>query len=288
MGQIFYSTVYDVKTRECISYEADKFHANCFSFSGAVKSAHYLLKDFAKRVMWYGIYSFDKDFSKRFVTEEKLLGVSIREGWDIIKSRFGDYENEPFADKLRFIGENHETWNHRDDVWDKALDYYKSNNRSVRYSGYLLNHSKKEAVDLRKYFEKSVSFTNTGDMYLIDPIPPLTETGGGTEMALFDGCAVENTEHLIGTWCGDLLQIDKQLPEGYTVIDCCFAEVWGKAQYCRETFGLDKENFILKNKEGDRYEATKYNPFTREMKRCEPFNIQEIEKEDGIYFKSVL
>jgi len=30
MGQIFYSSAYDIETKTCCVYDADKFHANCY------------------------------------------------------------------------------------------------------------------------------------------------------------------------------------------------------------------------------------------------------------------
>jgi hypothetical protein len=50
-----------------------------------------------------------------------------------------------------------------------------------------VNHTKKQALDLGDYHKKSLSMTRNGDLYAIDPISALTETGGGLEMALFEG-----------------------------------------------------------------------------------------------------
>jgi hypothetical protein len=51
MGQIFHSCVYDVESMTCSVEEADKFHANCYSYSGSVAVAHYLLRQKPYRVM---------------------------------------------------------------------------------------------------------------------------------------------------------------------------------------------------------------------------------------------
>ena len=41
MGQIFHACVYDIENRACNVIYADKFHANCHTFSGAVAATHY-------------------------------------------------------------------------------------------------------------------------------------------------------------------------------------------------------------------------------------------------------
>jgi len=89
----------------------------------------------------------------------------------------------------------------------------------------------------------------------IDAVPVLTETGGGAEMAYFDGVSYDSTEELAGEWCGDLLQIVDVLPDGYETIDCCFADVWQRAKYCRRTFGTNKGGYILGGDDNSLYQA---------------------------------
>lgn len=285
MGQIFHSTVYDIKNRTCSSYDADKFHSNCYSYSGDVAVVHYLLMRSAKNVMWYGIYSVLENTIEKFTTEAQLLGMSVNSGWDDLQRNNSEYESKSYAEKIKFIGENHNKWKH-EDCWDEAVAYFDlKHTKEVRYNGFLINHTKKEAIDLKDYKEKSISMTSYGEIFLIDPIPPLTETGGGTEMALFDGCSAETTEHLVGHWCGDCLQIVEKLPEDYTVINCCFAEIWYRSRYCFHVFGTDKENFILKNDKGERHTITRYNPFSK--KRAPICYVQVEKDDDGITFKPV-
>ena len=94
-------------------------------------------------------------------------------------------------------------------------------------------------------------FRTEGDEYAIDLIPVLTETGGGAIMAFLDGVAEETTEQLVGGWCGDLLQIVDRLPDGYSLINCCFADMQSKVRYCYIKFGTNKNGFLLKNDNGD-------------------------------------
>ena len=121
--------------------------------------------------------------------------------------------------------------------------------------------------------------------FVIDPIPPLTETGGGTLNALFEGCSAEVTEQLTGSWCGDLLQIVDNCPEDYKKIPCCFAPIKGRCRYCKKVFGLDNESFILKNKKGERLEMVTLSLF---LKRSDAAYMQYENTEDGVYFKPVL
>ena len=254
MGQIFYATVYDTKKKECFSEDADKFHANCYSFSYAVRATHDLLRKSAYRVMWYGQYFIMNNFIDD-LSEEELLGISINCNLEDFKYNYIGNTESLNDDKIKFIDENHKLW--------KKISVDKP--KSINYKGYLVNHSKKEAVDLKEYYDKSIIRNRNGNDYLIDLIPPLTETGQGTEMALFDGGSSDVTEDLIGTWCGDLLQLVDNCPENYKKINCCFAPILERARYCKQNFGLDNENFILKNKKGDRYEGIKFH-FTS-MKR---------------------
>jgi hypothetical protein len=54
MGQLFDACAYDVENKKCCVFHADKFHANCYSYSGAVFSMHYLLRQAPYRIMWSG------------------------------------------------------------------------------------------------------------------------------------------------------------------------------------------------------------------------------------------
>ena len=89
----------------------------------------------------------------------------------------------------------------------------------------------------------------------IDPIPVLTETGGGTGMALFNGISADNTERLSQVWHGDLLQIVDKLPNNYDIVDCCLATLWERAVYCHQTFGVNQNNLLLNDNNGNLFEA---------------------------------
>lgn len=285
MGQIFNVAVYDIESKKCFTECVDKFHANCYSFSEAICSTHYLLRQAPYHVMWCGEYVVLDDAIRKFLEPEKLLGISVVEGLADFQSNNDDLASKPYYDKIKLIDEYHQEWN-KIDVYDEAESYFNfEKTKTVSYTGYLVNHTKKLAINLQKYRERSICLTSDRKYeFAIDLIPPLTETGGGTLMALFDGCSADVTEHLIGTWCGDLLQIVDNLPDNYEEIECCFAPIWERARYCKTNFGLDEDKFILKNQKGERFEAI---TLSIRLKRSPICNIKFETTNEGAYYKPI-
>ena len=294
MGQIFYACAYDTESKNCCVYEADKFHANCYSFSGAVAAMHYLLRKKPYHVMWGGEYVLLSDDLDHYSREEDLLGISTYIDFKMIEENIPDIKEKKYYDKAKLIGENNKLWN-KIMVLDDAMEYFDfKNTQSVKYSGYLVNHSQKLAVDLNDYYHHSKGIWNDGDKIItIDPLPVLTETGGGTAMALFNGISNETTEQLIAKWCGDLLQIVDELPGEFKLIECCFAEIWNRADYCHIIYGTDADGYILKNNEGKRYEISRLNVFNErglpsyikvefieDRIRYIPIDVEETKQED--------
>jgi len=279
MGQIFYSCAYDTESISCCIYDADKFHANCFSFSGSVFSIHYLLRQKPYRIMWGGDYACGSDELLKFSKKEDLLGLSTYLRFK--EADLTDPQYNECLDKVRFIYDNSKNWK-KMDVWDDAKKYFEMDiNHSVKYENFLVNHTQKIAIDLADYFYQSIATTQSGTNYAIDPIPVLTETGGGTEMVLFDGIADDTTEQLKGKWCGDLLQIVDRLPDGYSLINCCFAELQGKLNYCYNVFGFDKEGFLIKNDKANLFKAVQLNLYG---KRGPVSRFKVEETEDSVKF----
>ena len=254
MGQIFNACAYDIDAKTCCVYDADKFHANCYSFSGTVYSMHYLLRQKAYRIMWGGYEVFIFDHLKKFSRTEDLLGFSTY--CDKLNLTPEDYHrnSEESEEKIKFIAENSSRWE-KMHVWDKAVAMFK--NKGNLYRGFLLNHTQKMAVDLSDYYKQSFYTNEKGNEMAIDPIPVLTETGEGAQMLFFDGVAAESTEELAGTWCGDLLQIVDELPDGFQVINCCFAELLSMAKHYYRTFGVNKDDLIIANNDGKLYEIAR-------------------------------
>ena len=256
MGQIFHACAYDTETKTCCVYDADKFHANCYAHSGAVVAMHYLLRQKPYRIMWGGGYTLFPDNLAKFTSEEDLLGLSTY--WYYSDSEINndkEMTSRSDYDKIKIINENSKQWK-RIDVWDEALRYFDwDNTYSVAYRGYLINHTKKLAIDLADYHSQSKYIAQTGSVMSIDLLPILTETGESTAMALFDGVAAESTEELACQWCGDLLQIVDAAPENYQLVNCCFAEIWSKVRSCYRTFGVNKDGLLLKGNTGELFEA---------------------------------
>ena len=291
MGQIFKACAYDIENMRCCVIDADKFHANCFSFSGAVCSMHYLLRQKPYRILWGGVYVALWDNVQKFSRTEDLFGLSTYLSFDDFERNNENIESKPYFDKVQFIGEKHEMWD-RIDVWDEAKAYFNyAETKSVKMSGFLLNHDKKIAIDLSDYFAKSVvSFRERDDIFAIDAIPVLTETGEGTCMVFDEGVSIDSTEDLAETWCGDLLQIGDDLPESYELIPCCFADMWSKVILCRRLFGTDEDNFVLRDRKGNLFECaiTNFDFSNKKLYRLPRIcNIKIEEKADVRYFRSV-
>jgi len=231
--------------------------------------------------MWGGGYVMLWDNLKKFNRTEDLLGISTYIDRFIVETDDKDKEDR---DKLKFITENSKKWK-KIDVWDKANKYFDWNNTySVRYTGFLLNHTKKLAIDLADYHQQS-KYTNQKGIYMsIDVIPVLTETGEGTHMAFLDGITIDTTETLACTWCGDLLQIVEEIPEDYQLINCCFAEIWSKAKCCYRKFGTNENGFVLKDAEGNLFEAVDLDFYE---KRHSPDYIKTEVLKDKVKFTTV-
>jgi hypothetical protein len=195
--------------------------------------------------MWGGYNVIDSDELSRFSRKEDLLGLSTYLKFQ--ESDLTDIEYNECLDKVKFIYDNSKCWT-KMDIWADAKKYFEmDNNQCVKYENFLVNHSQKLAIDLADYFYQSTVMTKNMEKYAIDPVPVLTETGGGAQMAFFNGITDDTTEELAGGWCGDLLQIVKSLPDGYSLINCCFAELMGKIDYCYSIFGFNKDGFLLKD-----------------------------------------
>lgn len=280
MGQIFHACAYDTELMTCCVYDADKFHANCFSFCGTVYSMHYLLRQKPYRVMWGGYSALSDNNFAGFSRDEDLHGLSTYIDEEFLEMNSDNFKSVS-ADKIKFIGENNKLWKNMD-VWDEAIQYFDAKkNHSVRYSGYLLNHTQKMAVNLADYHERSKYLSKDGIEMSIDVVPVLTETGNGAQMALFDGISAETTENLFGKWCGDLLQIVEKLPEDYQLIDCCFAGIWERAKYCYRKFGINENRNLLKDSSGNLYEVAKLNFFE---KRGSVSYVRVEDTEKGVRF----
>jgi hypothetical protein len=120
-----------------------------------------------------------------------------------------------------------------------------------RYDGYLVNHTKKVAIDLADYHRRAM-------LPCVDPLPILTETGNGALMLFYDGATIDTTHELIGQWCWDVLQICDNLPTDYEVIPCCFSPLdSGIVHDVHRKNGCDEQGYVLDDN-GERYRVIRF------------------------------
>jgi hypothetical protein len=259
MGQIFHACVYDLKKKVCSVFNADKFYANCYSFSGAVAVTHYLLHKKPHNVMWGGNYAYDFNCISSISRNQILLGFSTYLDPDELLLELGNLKNYTDPKKARktaeYIAKNSKKWT-KENVFEKAINFFDMDKtKSVLYKGFVVNHDKKLAINLEDYYNNSTLLMSSGEEYVADLIPVLTETGGGIDMLLFDGAGADTTDELASTWCGDLLEIVDSAPTEYELINCNITPLRARLYYCYYNFGLDSNNFLFKNVKKDLFEA---------------------------------
>jgi hypothetical protein len=100
------------------------------------------------------------------------------------------------------------------------------------------------AIDLRDYHERSTSALPGAAC--VDPLPVLTETGGGAAMLFFDGASLDTTYKLFGAWRWDVLQIVAEAPGGYEIVPCCFSPMYSNVvTMVHERNGCDETGLVL-------------------------------------------
>jgi len=274
MEQIFYACAYDPETMTRYVYDAGEFQENCYSFSEAVSALQYVLRQKPYHIIWGGNYIYDDYFFEEFSnSKEDLLALSVYMSYsksELDTLRFSKKSN---YDKKKKIGHLNNRW--KDIV---ISDENIRKNNSAIYKGYLINHTKKLAINLRKYYKQSVgdsTIIGSKDLFVIDAIPILTETGGGFTSALFAGITGDSTYKHRKKWCGDLLEIVNKIPRGYTVINFRFANIVDRYRYCCTKYGLDRDNYIL-NRNKKRLVGTKLTVFGgNDTKSYLKFNLLE-------------
>jgi hypothetical protein len=283
MGQIFFASAYDIEAKRCCIIDADKFHANCYSYSGAVAVMHYLLRQQPYHIMWGGQNVLIDDDLHEITEHDTLIGISTYGCIEPMELNHSNPEKQSYDRKVKLINDTNREW-HYFEAWDEAIVYFDLlYSHMVLYDGYLINHTKKQAVDLNHYLNRSKITNRYGHDTLIDALPVLTETGGGTLMALFDGATADTTEGLAQTWCGDLLQIVDELPLDYSCIECCFVKMWERAEHYYYKYGCDADGFVLCDAQQHRFEGV---PFTVFGERGCIRNIKAEIIEDKIKFST--
>jgi hypothetical protein len=234
--------------------------------------------------MWGGDYVVIDDNLDQFAREVDLLGLSTYMDYDYFESNNSNLQEKPYYNKVIFIEENSKHWK-RINVEDEAREFFNYEiTHSVDYSGFLINHDLKLAVNLENYYNCSKFYPNSRPkLVALDLIPVLTDNCGGSRMAMLKGISAETTENLFGQWCGDLLQISDSVPEGYEMMTCCFVEIWNRAYYCYNTFGKDDEDFIL-DSDGKRYEGVQIGLFDNKRGHLRFVKVKQTDK--GLLFET--
>jgi len=232
--------------------------------------------------MWGGKYVIESRAFNYFLQRQSdIYGLSTY----LSAERLGNYLDEPSERELegiQFIRENEGSWN-RINAQQEAICFFDwERTRSVIYSDYLVNHTQRLAVDLADYFSRSKMLSINGIVHVIDAVPFLTETGGGTPMALV-GVSIDSTEKLATSWCGDLLEIVDAIPAGYSLIDCCLADVKGRARHCYKHFGVNEDGYLLGDENGALFEAAGH--FIT-LDRTGILHFKVTETENGLQFCS--
>lgn len=283
MGQLFKSVAIDKEEKKVHWNYADKFYGYCYSVSMTVHRIHYLLREKSYHVLWGGDNMFSSNWLKDIEGEESLENLSAylnfrhKTDEDLLEEG-----GEKFLKKARKIDAYADQWSNMDDfdkIASDKYDWYLAG--SALYKGYLVNHNHKLAINLETYYQSSLCTQyQDGFMYVVDPIPVLTETGGSVGMVFYDGMTDSTTIELEGTWCGDLLQILDELPDGFSEIKCCFAPVIPRAVYCYNEFGVNENKLVFADEHGALLKFYEYLPIRKHKENSE--NICIIPTETGI------
>jgi len=188
MDQVFHAVAYDIKTKTRFTMDAGTFHANCYSYSSAVCAMHYLLRQKPYRIMWGGGNVTINSNIQHFAREEDLMGISTYTNLESFELNNENLHKEVFYDKVQRIEEYSKGWISLKGVLSKALKYFNlKKTQSVRYSGYLVNHTKNLSICLPSYLKESAFYYGSRGLGCIDLVPALTETGGGFARDFFEG-----------------------------------------------------------------------------------------------------
>jgi hypothetical protein len=190
--------------------------------------------------VWQGNYFLE--FLDKIVDERSLTGLAACTSDQIDFYLQNGSWIERGGEKLKLIKEMASGWSY-ENLWKYSRSLEEE---EARYDGYLVNYDKKLAVDLRSYFDRSVVMSAAGmKEYAIDLIPCLCDLCGGSSMALFEGYTEDSSVDMLGTWVFDLMGIVDDVPDGFEVVKCCFANVKSKCVYCFVRNGVDSWGHVL-------------------------------------------
>ena len=134
----------------------------------------------------------------------------------------GDYVEEPDFTEIRkekhtWVPRYKTVWN-RDEKGTKVSELREGAGFDVSKL-FLVNHSKKEYVDIAKYAAASDS-----NGWCIHPLPLLVAVGNGRGGGDYGNCGDCSSMAAVGSWAWDELSFEDNAPAGYSEFDVVFKE----------------------------------------------------------------
>jgi hypothetical protein len=161
-----------------------------------------LIKGIRKKIAWIGDYSDDYDGS---AYESALPHEEFMEYYK--KAWCDGYESNRLS---------------QDRISSEDMSIL---SRQTEKKGYLVNHDKKQYLNLTRYFDKSVfSYGREGERtWCVNPLPLLTACGNGRGGGDYSD-EYPNYDQ-VGIWAFDTLEYSDKFPEEYERFDVVFKEV---------------------------------------------------------------
>jgi len=112
-------------------------------------ATQYLLREKAYNAMWSGDDVLIGEAVGSISDDNVLLGISTYRNYKDFKLNIPNLRAKPYYEKVKFIDENSKLWKIIE-VRRDAVESYRdeSGAYSAKYSGFLLNHTQKLAIDL--------------------------------------------------------------------------------------------------------------------------------------------
>lgn len=212
MGQ-YYKPFIESKDGELISYDNPsmlKLTEHSYYGNEVVLGMYEVLYNNPVHVAWVGDYATDYDFNDPSCKFDKdLVLKAYKQTWeynsDTEEYLYGDKEL-PSVDTNSYIKKDNDKWTVTDDRYYGIFDEYKL----------LVNHTKKEFINLHKYFYNNKKYYNYEGPYF-NPLPILTAVGNGFGGGDYHYSNSVNKE-MVGYWFYDVISVEDKnykVPEDY-------------------------------------------------------------------------
>lgn len=130
----------------------------------------------------------------------------------------GDYAEQQELDEIRILKRFNITY---DEIWRSVGRDYDALKKQTFdwHNKFILNKTKKLAIDVNKYWNKSVVDVGEGESWVLNPIPILCSVGNGRGGGDYKGTG----EELAGSWAGDEIMIADE-PQDCEMLELFFKE----------------------------------------------------------------